>query len=268
MAKQSSRHVSDDGKQVWAQLENINRFGYGYSSIFGDWVDLMLNSLLSLTTNVHQPNIVELVRNNGLDDEFNRRYMEITRKYRENTTRPRGERPADYFATAFGLLAQETKEKQKDIIGQIYMERVTLGEGGQFFTPHEVANLMTQLTVGTEPNLEERICDPCCGSGRFLISMARERPNARFYGNDIDLRCAKMTALNMWLFDLNAVITCGNGLTDQWSIGYEIRRGGFIRELTPPTVPSQAEQEPAKAEAETPPPSPAQDGEEQTQLPL
>lgn len=164
MEKRPNRYVSEDGKKAWQQLDNINRFGYGYSVIFTDWVDLMLNSLLSLSANVHRPDIVELVRSNALEDEFNRRYMEIIGKYRENTSRPRGERPADYFANAFGLLAQETKENQKGIIGQIYMERVTLVEGGQFFTPHEVANLTTQLTVGTEPNLEERICDPCCGS--------------------------------------------------------------------------------------------------------
>jgi hypothetical protein len=148
------------------------------------------------------------------------------------------------------------------------MERVTLGEGGQFFTPHPIAELMSKMTGGTEAGLEEKVCDPCCGSGRFLISMASERPDAHFYGNDIDLRCAKMTALNMWLFDLNAWITCGNGLTEEWSIGYETRRGGFIHERMPPADPPEAEPQPPKETLETPPAPAAQAGEEQMDLPL
>lgn len=53
------------------------------------------------------------------------------------------------------------------------------------------------------------------------------------YGKDIDLRCAKMTALNMYFFDLNSFIQCGNGLRDEWSVGWKTRKGGFIYEIFP-----------------------------------
>jgi tRNA G37 N-methylase Trm5 len=149
------------------------------------------------------------------------------------------------------------------------MERVTWGEGGQFFTPQPVVDLMTQMVAGAESKLEERVNDPCCGSGRFLISMAKKNPNALLYGNDIDLRCTKMTALNMWLFDLNARVTCGNGLTNEWSLGYETRRGGFIREILPTTPYPKEKSDPPKTSANEPSALPSESsGQNQMNLPL
>jgi hypothetical protein len=37
----------------------------------------------------------------------------------------------------------------------------------------------------------------------------------------------------MWLFDANADIRCGNSLTQQWSVGWIIRKGGYIVEVEP-----------------------------------
>jgi N-6 DNA Methylase len=120
------------------------------------------------------------------------------------------------------------------------------------------------MTVGSESDLEERVCDPCCGSGRFLISMAKEKPKAVLYGSDIDLRCVKMTTLNMWLFDLNAFITCGNALADGWSIGYETRHGGYIREI----IPSPTEKPDPAAPPTEAPSAPSPEARGQMDLPL
>lgn len=116
------------------------------------------------------------------------------------------------------------------------MERITHGDHGQFFTPHEVGDLITAMTIEGRTD-GQTVYDPCCGSGRFLISAAKVNPNLMLYGQDIELRCAKMTALNMWLFNLNASIRCGNSLANTWDIGWEIRRGGYIWERYPPPNP-------------------------------
>ena len=40
-----------------------------------------------------------------------------------------------------------------------------------------------------------------------------------------------MSAINMWLFDLNSEITIGDSLTNKWSKKYITRKGGYIWEI-------------------------------------
>ena len=56
-----------------------------------------------------------------------------------------------------------------DIVGdafEVFAESRLVGEKGEFFTPRGVINLAIHLT---NPQIEETICDPACGSGGFLI---------------------------------------------------------------------------------------------------
>ena len=46
------------------------------------------------------------------------------------------------------------------------MNKSSKGEKGQFFTPRTVVDFMVELL---DPEEGEVICDPCCGSGGFLI---------------------------------------------------------------------------------------------------
>lgn len=252
MASRSNQYQSPDGKEVWKELENINRFGYGYSQIFSDWIDLALNSLLSLTENFDKPDFAERVKANKLEGIFNDRYMAIVRRYRENESRPQSERPIDYFTKAWNMAIVETREKQQDILGQIFTERVTFGEAGQFFTPTNVTDLMTRMSVEGATD-GQTVLDPCCGSGRFLISASKVNPNLVFYGQDIDIRCAKMAALNLWLFDLNGVARCGDSLREEWHVAYEVARGGYVWEREPSAREERQESEPPKeSEPESP----------------
>lgn len=63
-------------------------------------------------------------------------------------------RSGDVLGTAFELLVNQEMK----------------GEMGQYFTPRQVVHMMTQML---NPKLEERICDPACGSGGFLIYAMR-----------------------------------------------------------------------------------------------
>ena len=151
-------------------------------------------------------------------------------KYRENKTRERGQRPVDYFANAFGLLQKETCESQLGILGGIFEAKISLGEHGQFFTPFNVADMMAQMIAGEVQKPGETVCDPCSGSGRLLISYSKLNKDARFYGIDISPTCAKMTALNMWLFDLDGDIYHGDSLAEKYFHVWKVRKGGFIYE--------------------------------------
>jgi type I restriction enzyme M protein len=70
--------------------------------------------------------------------------------------------------------------RKEDLIGNAYMyliERFASGagkKGGEFYTPHEVSELLAKLIA---PKNGARICDPTCGSGSLLITVAEEVKN-------------------------------------------------------------------------------------------
>jgi hypothetical protein len=232
-------HYTPDGDATWKQLMEIQKFGYGNSQIFRDFVDVALASLLSFTHNLQEPGWMERLRTNTLTGPYEDEYMRLVRKYRENKDRPHGQRPADYFAQAWAVLQEETRRNGQDIFGEIYMREITHGEHGQFFTPTHICDMVAQMTGGTEGE----ICsDPACGSGRFFISMSKINPNLSYHGIDVAEVCAKMTVLNMWMFDLNADIYCGNSLSMEMHRMWRVRKGGYIYEVPA----DQLRQEPPK----------------------
>lgn len=57
-------------------------------------------------------------------------------------------------------------------------------KGGEFYTPRDVARLMVRLV---KPEPEQRVYDPCCGSGGMLIHVeehASADAKVRLYGQD------------------------------------------------------------------------------------
>lgn len=60
----------------------------------------------------------------------------------------------------------DTSDDVKGIAFEKFLGRTFRGELGQFFTPRTVVDFMTEIL---DPQEGELICDPCCGSGGFLI---------------------------------------------------------------------------------------------------
>lgn len=81
----------------------------------------------------------------------------------------------------------------------------------QFFTPSPIVDLMTEIT-GEELKGEGLIGDPCCGSGRMIISFHVKHPGNYLVGQDIDSVCCKMTILNMVLHGAKGEVVWGNSL--------------------------------------------------------
>jgi type I restriction enzyme M protein len=59
-----------------------------------------------------------------------------------------------------------TSDDVKGIAFEQFLGRTFRGELGQFFTPRTIVNFMVDVL---DPEEGEVICDPCCGSGGFLI---------------------------------------------------------------------------------------------------
>lgn len=78
--------------------------------------------------------------------------------------------------------------------------------GGEYFTPQEVSDLLTRLTVvgKTEVN---KVYDPACGSGSLLLKFAKilgkENVRQGFFGQEINLTTYNLCRINMFLHDVD-----------------------------------------------------------------
>lgn len=178
--------------------------------VYEDWIDLMLYSLQA-------------------DDE---RYLEKVHDYCEPE--------AELFSEASGELQIAMNETNTDILGIVYEELGQTSEMfGQHFTPHNVCEVMAETMISVDDHREEPyvIADPACGSGRLLIYAAKKIPegvDTLFYGQDKDLTCAKMTALNLCFFNMDGYAVHGDSLRMEQRRAWETQGsflGGEIREL-------------------------------------
>jgi len=78
--------------------------------------------------------------------------------------------------------------------------------GGEYYTPQEVSELLTRLTlVGkTEVN---KVYDPACGSGSLLLKFAKilgkENVRQGFFGQEINISTYNLCRINMFLHDID-----------------------------------------------------------------
>lgn len=118
-------------------------------------------------------------------------------------------------------LIGELSEGFRDPLGELYMQKISHGHMGQYFTPEHVCELMAQLTsIPTENG--QIVLDPACGSGRMLLSAAKINRNLRLYGADVDGLCCKMALMNMLLQSLTGEIAHMNSLSNEFFTGYHI----------------------------------------------
>ena len=103
----------------------------------------------------------------------------------------------------------------EDIIGNAYMfliEKFAAGagkKGGEFYTPHEVSVLLAKLLA---PKAGNRICDPACGSGSLLITVAEEVSfkqgthirDCSLYGQESNGGTWALSKMNMFLHEMDA----------------------------------------------------------------
>ena len=125
-----------------------------------------------------------------------------------------------------------------DVLGCIY-ESLAASKGrkqgfGQFFTPINVCNVMAALTVSNEPDSKNnRISDPCCGSGRLLLAeyaacVAAGAQDIRVTACDLDRTCCMMTTVNFIFHGVIATVYRGNSLTGDYNETWTVRRLGPI----------------------------------------
>ena len=99
--------------------------------------------------------------------------------------------------------------------------------GGEYYTPQEVSELLTRLTVIGKARVN-KVYDPACGSGSLLLKFAKilGKENVRngFYGQEINITTYNLCRINMFLHDINFDdfdIARGDTLTDPQHDAFE-----------------------------------------------
>ena len=98
-------------------------------------------------------------------------------------------------------------QKPHDYLGEIISEakagKTYWTNPNAFFpTPHHIVDFMTQMSFTDAPEDKDQhtmsVCDPCVGSGRFLMYASNYSLN--LYGVDIDPICVKACKLNGYFY--------------------------------------------------------------------
>lgn len=168
---------------------------YGLSTVFSDFLEMCVCALAM-----------------GEQEE---RYLEVVGRY---------DKPEVHqLANAFGALVMEMDNKGEglvDPLGEFFMEHISHGHNGQFFTPMPICVMMAQLT-GIR-GYGKSVLDCACGSGRTLLAAASISRHNFFYGADNDYTCARMAAINLCLNGLFGEIVWMNSLSNEFYGGWKI----------------------------------------------
>lgn len=78
--------------------------------------------------------------------------------------------------------------------------------GGEYYTPQEVSELLTKLTVVGKKEVN-KVYDPACGSGSLLLKFAKvlgkDKVRQGFFGQEINLTTYNLCRINMFLHDID-----------------------------------------------------------------
>lgn len=124
-------------------------------------------------------------------------------------------------------------ESGHDILGDVYEYLLKLfassagKKGGEFYTPHEVSQVLAKLvTLGSE-ELEDQfhVYDPTMGSGSLLLTVQKELPNGDvkgsvdFYGQELNTTTYNLARMNLMMHGVNyrnMELRCANTLDVDW----------------------------------------------------
>lgn len=112
--------------------------------------------------------------------------------------------------------------KGEDSLGFVYISLQDIGQrksSGAYYTPEKVVNELIDRLYENDANLKAKtICDPCCGTGNFLLSLGVKGIDySNLYGQDIDPISVFLSRINIALMapemsalDIRSRIIVGN----------------------------------------------------------
>jgi hypothetical protein len=150
----------------------------------------------------------------SLEDE----YLRIVKCYERDQV-------SEFFGL-FSKLVMLLDAEPQDVLGPLYME-LELGntQAGQFFTPHELSELLARMTYGDELKTLNKpfitLSEPACGAGGMVLAFVKvmishgHDPAKRLWVQcqDVDRTAALMCYLQLSLWNIPARVIVGNTLS-------------------------------------------------------
>lgn len=121
----------------------------------------------------------------------------------------------------------------RDILGDVYQYLIAQfaasagKKGGEFYTPHEVSQILAKLVTLDFKESEEqfRVYDPTMGSGSLLLTVQKALPNSdninqvEFFGQEISTTTYNLARMNLMMHDVNYSnmnLRCADTLDEDW----------------------------------------------------
>lgn len=159
-------------------------------------------------------NIESSAQGSGSEDDFKGLFddIDVNSNKLGGTVAKRNERLVKLINGVGEMKLGDYKDNTIDAFGDAYeflmgMYASNAGKsGGEYYTPQEVSELLTRLTlVGkTEVN---KVYDPACGSGSLLLKFAKilgkENVRQGFFGQEINITTYNLCRINMFLHDID-----------------------------------------------------------------
>jgi len=208
-------------KDAWKLFEEL-AYRRAYSQVFSDLIERMLSRQMvkfeegELISKPFTPKDYTKKEMTILDNII----LSVEKEYEKRVWFQKekdDQRPSGWYDPLGALYETCSSRSQKSALGQ-------------FFTPREIVDVMTQINYGELPDKKFfTMCDPACGSGRFGLAtgtfMGSQGISNYICQNDLDSICAKMTAINMTYNGIVGEVTCADGLDiegNTFRFGYKI----------------------------------------------
>ena len=176
----------------------------------GEWAKDHLNESLEAVFN----NIESSAQGTPSEDNFRGLFddIDVNSNKLGGTVAKRNERLIKLLSGVGDMKLGDYQDNTIDAFGDAYeflmgMYASNAGKsGGEYYTPQEVSELLTRLTlVGkTEVN---KVYDPACGSGSLLLNFAqilgRDKVRQGFYGQETNITTYNLCRINMFLHDID-----------------------------------------------------------------
>lgn len=186
--------IGDEPKKKIIKIISELGFKEGKAVSFHDSVKLLAISLNNAIT-----------KNEVLEDE----YIRLSKKY--------SDKELENIAIIGALLVKTMEVRNRDILGELYME-MQLGneDGGQFFSPYQISEIVANLVDVKKLKSKNKIYlkEPTCGSGSMIIAYANnlKRHGINFQeklyveAEDIDIKAVYMTYLQISMLGIKGII--------------------------------------------------------------
>lgn len=122
-----------------------------------------------------------------------------------------------------------------DVLGYVYEYLISNfaanagKKAGEFYTPHEVAQLMSEIVTEHHQNKDKiEIYDPTSGSGSLLITIGKsigrhiaDKDRVKYYAQELKENTYNLTRMNLVMRGIrpsNIVTRCADSLADDWPL--------------------------------------------------